>query len=100
VYRTSGNAELLSNRDFTFLEVVGAQQSMVAGGRIVYLPAEEGAEWQDLGPLEPYAATDSDQNFEEIRKAHLRCDEDEVGKLDNVEDSKFMSLGSFSSKGK
>jgi hypothetical protein len=100
VYRTSGNAEIVSNRDFVFVEVVDAQKSMVAEGRIMYLPTEEGSDWIDLGPILPHAYNDSDPKFDEIRKAHLLCDVTPEEELDNVEDSKFMSMGTFSSKEK
>jgi len=99
VYRTSGNAEIVSNKDFDFVRVMDAQQSMVVDGRILYLPADEGAEWEDLGPIEAHALSDSDPNFKEICKAHLKRDVDAEDKADQADNCRFLSLGS-SSKGK
>lgn len=82
VYNTTGLAEILNNDRFTVSSVLGALYTKIVEGRLVYRanPYEEDV---DLGPITKAGRRRTD-NFEHIRRGHLRNKLDATG-LDEAE---------------
>ena len=82
VYNTTGLAEVLDNSKFSVKTVTGALYTKIVEGRLVYR-ANQYEEEVDLGPITKAGCRRTD-NFEHIRRGHLRNKADATG-LDEEE---------------
>lgn len=99
LYFSTGLAEVVQNKKFKIMRVMGAKETKIEDGRIKYL-MDEGSEWQDLGPVDRAGRTKADDGFDSIRKAHLKSrgagafDEEERKMVKKAIKNDFWSKGS------